>query len=408
MIRLFWFIPLFFSLAGPALAYETPGQAIERKDFPAAEAMVRAELRNNPQSGELTFLLARLLAWQGRHDQALSLYEKLLVQEPANGDYLLGQAQALFWSGQTEAALSAANRGLAVAPDSLELKRLQIQLLLAKGDDASLEQAASVLAEAERRFGQEAFAGQRSQLQELRTAGDIFRPRREVEAGASYEHLTKGYAEWKSVSLEGEWLYAPRRVVYSKARLTERFSLGDEEVAVGTYQPLGSLYDCQLEVSGSPSYEILPKYSLFGGITRKLPDKWDAGLGARHSEYSATYSNVYSAVLGRYFGNQRLDYTLYLGKAEAASETYSHRLQWTRFYDERSRFGLYVAAGQETENTGEPGPNQLVSSSVFSLGLAGRHWLPGDRWALSYELWRQEQGDRYTRWGGALGIRFQF
>lgn len=409
MIRLFWVILLlFFFLSGPALAYENPWQAIEHKDFAAAEAMVRVELRDNPQSGELTFLLARLLAWQGRHDQALSLYEKLLAQEPANGDYLLGQAQALFWSGQTDAALSAANGGLVLAPDSLELRRLQIQLLLAKGDDAALEQAASLLAEADRRFGPEAFAEQRSRLQELRAAGDMFQPRRELEAGFTYEHLTEGYAEWKSVALEGEWLYAPRRLVYSKARLTERFSRGDEEVALGTYQPLGSLYDCQLEVNGSPSYEILPKYSLFGGITRKLPDKWDASLGARHSEYSATYSNLYSAVLGRYFANQRLDYTLYLGKAEAASETYSHRLQWTGFYDERSRVALYVAAGQETENTGEPGPAQLVSSSVFSLGLVGRHWLPGDRWALSYELWRQEQGDRYTRWGGALGIRLQF
>lgn len=409
MTRVFLLILLLFiAWAGSALAYENPWQAIGDKDFAAAEAMVRAELQAKPQDGELTFLLARLLAWQGRHDQALALYEKLLAQEPANGDYLLGQAQTLFWSGQDGAALSVANRGLVMVPDSLELKRLQIQLLLAKGDEEAQAQATSMLVEAEQRFGQEAFAGQRSQLQELRTAGYIFRPRREVEAGVSYEHLTKGYAEWKSVSLEGEWLYAPRRIVYSQARLTERFSLGDEEVAVGTYQPLGSLYDCQFEASGSPSHEILPKYSLFGGITRKLPDKWDASLGARHSEYSATYSNLYSALVGRYFANQRLDYTLYLGKAEAASETYSHRLQWTRFYEERSRVALYVAVGQETENTGEPGPNQLVSSSVFSLGLAGRHWLPGDRWALSYELWRQEQGDRYIRWGGALGIRLQF
>ncbi|MBU1405937.1 MAG: YaiO family outer membrane beta-barrel protein [Proteobacteria bacterium] len=395
-------------LTTPAHAYETVDQAMAHKDFAAAETMVRAQLQANPRSAELAFLLARLLAWQGRYDQALALYGGLVLQEPRNADYLLGQAQTLFWSGQTDGALAAAQKGLTLAPDSLELQRLHIQILLARGDEESLAQAEALLLLAEQRFTPEAMEDQRSRLQELRAPDTGFSPRREAEFGLSYEHLTHGYAEWKSVSLEGEWLYAPRRVLYGKTRLTERFSLTDEEVAIGTYQPLGSLYDCQLEISGSPSYEILPKYSLFGGLTRKLPDKWDASLGARHSEYSATYSNLYNAGLGRYFADQRLDYTLYLGKAEEASETYSHRLQWSHFYDERSRIGLYAAAGQETENTGEPGPNQLVSSSVLSLGLVGRHWLPGDRWALSYELWRQEQGDRYIRWGGALGIRLHF
>jgi len=395
-------------LTTPALAYETVDQAMAHKDFAAAEAMVRAQLQADPQSGERTFLLARLLAWQGRYDHALALYAKLVEQEPRNTDYLLGQAQTLFWSGQTDAASAAAQKGLTLGPDSLELRRLQIQILLTRGDEESQAQAEALLLQAEQRFAPAAMADQRSRLQELLGAGSTFVPRREAEIGLSYEHLSNGYAEWKSAYLEGEWLYAPRRVLYGKTRLTERFSLTDEEVAIGTYQPLNSLYDCQLEISGSPSYEILPKYSLFGGITRKLPDKWDANLGVRHSEYSATYSNLYSGGLGRYFANQRLDYSLYVGKAEEASETYSHRLQWTSFYDERSRIGLYVAAGQETENSGEPGPNQLVSSSVVNLGIAGRHWFAGERWAVSYEFWRQEQGDRYTRWGGALGIRLQF
>ncbi len=395
-------------MASPVLAYENLGQAIEQKDFVAAEAMVRDKLQNNPQSGELNFLLARLLAWQARYEQALSLYEMLLRQAPTNSDYVLGQAQTLFWSGQKEAAVAAVKKGLVLAPKSQALKRLHIQILLDGKDEESLQKAADLLVEAERQFGPEPFADQRSQLQDLRATGTCFIARREVEAGLSYEHLTKGYAEWKSAYLDGEWLYAPRRVLYGKTRITDRFSLTDEELAIGTYQPLGSLYDYQLEISGSPSYEILPKYSLLGGLSRKLPDNWDATLGARHSEYSATYSNLYSASLGHYFSSQRLEYTLYIGKAEAAPETYTHRLQWTRFYDERSRFALYVAAGQETENSGEFGPAQLISSSVLSMGLVGRHWLPGDRWALSYEFWRHEQGDRYTRWGGALGIRLQF
>ncbi|MGV1100827.1 YaiO family outer membrane beta-barrel protein [Thiovibrio sp. JS02] len=395
-------------LPAPARAYENPWQAVEEKDFPAAEAMVRNQLRNAPRDADLNFLLARLLAWQGQHQEALAIYRRLLDQEPANGDYLLGQAQTLFWSGEHGAALATAEQGLAVAPDSLEFRRLKIQILLARGSEADSDRAEALLTEAEQRFSAEALADLRSRQQNVLAAGNDFVPRKEAEAGFTYEHLSNGYDEWKSLYLEGEWLPAPRRVLYAKTRLTDRFSLGDEELVLGTYQPLGSLYDCQLELSGSPDHEILPKYSLLAGLTRKLPEKWDATLAARHSEYNATYSNLYSASLGRYFADQRLDYTLYVGKAEDAAETYTHRLQWTRFYGERNRFALYAAAGQETENSGEPGPTQLVSSSVLSLGLVGRHWFAENRWALSYELWRHEQGDRYTRWGGALGIRLQF
>lgn len=395
-------------LPGLALAYENPEQAIEQKDFAAAERMVRAKLQADPQNGELNFLLARILSWQGRYEQALGLYGRLLAREPDNGDYLLGRAQTLFWSGQSDAALTEVKKGLALAPDSLELRRLQIQILLGQGSEESLQRAAGLLAEAEEHFGVQAERDQRAQLQELRAGKSVFVPRREAEAGLSYEHLTDGYDAWNSGYLEGEWLYAPRRVFYGKTQITDRFSQSDQELALGTYQPLGELYDYQLEISGSPSHEVLSKYSFFGGLTRNLPDKWDVSLSARRSQYSETHSNLYTAGFGRYFFNQRLDYTLYVGKAEQASETYTHRLQWTSFYDERNRVALYVAAGRETENTGVAGPNQLVSSSVFSMGLAGRHWFAGDRWALSYELWRHEQGDHYTRLGGSLGIRLHF
>lgn len=409
MIRILFSTILSLSLLFSVVqAYENPWQAIEHKDFPAAEAMVRTKLQANPQDAELNFLLARLLAWQGRYEDSLLIYRQLLIQEPANSAYLLGKSQVFFWSGQGEAALGSVDKGLAVFPDSLELHRLRIQILLAKGDETALRQAEVFLSQAEQRFSPDLLADLRTSLQSILEEESDFVPSHEVEAGVNYEHLTNGYDEWKSVYFQGEWLYAPSQVIYGKTRLTDRFSLNDEELTLGTFQPLGNLYNIQLELSGSPSYEILPKYSFFAGLSRILPKKWDAAITARHSEYDTTYCDVYSANLGHYFADQRLDYTLYVGKAEDASETYTHRLQWTMFYGEGNRFAIYGAVGQETENTGEQGNTSLLTSSVRTLGLVGRHWFIENKWALNYELWYHKQGDHYTRCGGAFGIRLRF
>ncbi|HSR36940.1 MAG TPA: YaiO family outer membrane beta-barrel protein, partial [Desulfurivibrionaceae bacterium] len=228
------------------------------------------------------------------------------------------------------------------------------------------------------------------------------------EAGGSYEDLTKGYDGWKSLYLEGEDRYQAGRAFYGRARFTERYQLDDTELLLGTAQRLTEQVDVQFEASASPNHEVLPEYSLLlGGLIRLAPG-WDAGLTAKHATYTRTYSNLYSLGLGHEMGAHRLDYTLYVGKAEDASEVYAHRVQWTWYYGERSRVGLYAAVGQETENSGEPGTEQLLTDSVRTIGLIGRHWFGDGPWGIGYHLWSHEQSDRYTRSGASLGLRYRF
>lgn len=398
-----------WGLAALALAQEHPWQqAVAARDYAAAEQLLRQELALRVDDTELRFALARVLAWQGSYQQALRQYEGLLAVQSGNADFLLGKAQVLYWQGELLAAREAVGAAKALAPDYLEVWRLEVQVLLAMDQPAAFDQAEALLAEARQRFGAAAVSDLAERLSALRHPASAFVPRREVEAGGGYEDLSKGYDPWKYLYLEGESRSAPRQALYGRARLTERFRLNDTELLLGTAQPLGEAAGWLLEVSASPTHEVLPEYSvLFGGQLR-LAAQWDATLTAKRSGYEHTYSNLYSAGVGYAFGANRLDYVLYLGKAENADEAFAHRVQWTRYYGEMSRVALYAAAGQETENSGVPGPNELLTDSVRTIGLAGRHWFGNGPWGLVYQLWSHEQGDRYTRWGGSLGLRYRF
>lgn len=227
----------------------------------------------------------------------------------------------------------------------------------------------------------------------------------ELEAGASHERLTGGRADWRSVFLEGVRPLGDRRVAYGGLRETSRFGLEDRELWAGYSQPLGTHWTGTLEASASGEHRVLPRYSAFGQVARRLPDGWGLSAGWRHSEF--TRSGVDLLVLGaeRYAGSFRGAYTLYRGRPEGGSAGISHRFAFNYYYGERSTVGLALSRGREVENLGPPAG--ILATSVRNLTLAGRHELT-PAWILSWELGAQEQGTLYRREGFRLGLRRRF
>jgi YaiO family outer membrane protein len=80
-------------------------------------------------------------------------------------------------------------------------------------------------------------------------------------------------------------------------------------------------------------------------------------------------------------------------------------VQLSRYYGERSYFGISVSGGREVENVGPP--LGITSTRIRAVGFVGRHWITPD-WALSYELGAHEQGSLYQRRGLRLGLRRSF
>lgn len=65
---------------------------VENARLSDAEEMLQQWLISYPEDQEARFLLARVLAWQEKHTEALAQYERLLKQDPDNIDYITGKS----------------------------------------------------------------------------------------------------------------------------------------------------------------------------------------------------------------------------------------------------------------------------------------------------------------------------
>ena len=227
----------------------------------------------------------------------------------------------------------------------------------------------------------------------------------EIEAGVSYDDLDSGRSSWNSHYLRGAHDFAPRLTLYGELRETERFELDDTEISGGLYLPLSEAWTGLIEASLSDTHRVLAKNSVYGQLRRGFAGGWGLSAGLRHSEYTASATDLLVLGVERYWASWRAAYTFYSGRPEGAGSGAAHRVELHRFYGERSSIGVSVAKGREVENVGPP--TGVITSDVTSLVLVGRHWISPE-WAFSYELHRVEQGDLYNRNGLQLGIRYRF
>jgi YaiO family outer membrane protein len=227
----------------------------------------------------------------------------------------------------------------------------------------------------------------------------------ELEIGYSHERLTNNLPDWTSSYLLAAHRFGERKTLYGGLRETRRFGLDDTEAHAGLYYPIAASWTSLVEASGSPTHEVLARYSVYGELQKNLGRGWNLGFGLRHSEYSLTASNVLSVYAERYWGNFRGAYTLYSGRPEGASSAASHRVQFNYYYADRSSVGLSYTNGREVENVGPP--RGVLTSDVESWMVGGQHWLT-PAWALTYDLVNHEQGSLYRRQGLRLGIRHSF
>ena len=438
--------------------------AVKSERLDQAEQLLRQQLLRQQHDDEARFLLARVLAWQGKRGEAHIEYDALLKAHPQNADYLLGKAQTLVWDGQPAQALPLLQHARRVAPRYEDVWRLQIAALIAVGDEYRLRQARTIQAMAAERFPKSDWrvAGANPAApapppasppallaiapsmppvatpaepppvvaQNSATAstspnntppgnaaspivtpaspgasGDAALSRRtELELGLTSEGLTNGYAGWRSIYLEGLHRFGERKAVYGTLRETERFGLHDSEAQGGFYYPLGDTWTSLVEASVSPTYNVLPKFSLFGQLQKTLDYGWGLHAGIRHSEYPTLNTNIGVFTAERYWSNFRGAYSLYLGRPAGGSTAPSHVLALDYYYGERNFIGIAVNDGREVAGLG---PLGVITSDVRGVVLRGRHWLTPD-WAVSFEALHQEQGSLYIRHGARIGLRRAF
>lgn len=363
--------------------------------YAQAERLARARLAENEDDLRARFLLARVLAYQGKNEASLAEYDRLLEAAPDNADYLLGQGQTLIWTGRPREALAPLRRARRIAPDYEAVWRTELQALRQAGE---LARARALRTEAAARFPD-------SNWTPPPATASAAGPRPELELGYTYDSLDNDFDDWWSYYLQGDVQTAGGQTFYGQLRQTERFELEDEELMAGVYLPFAQSWTAHFEGSYSPSGEVLPEWSVLAELGRSFSGGWGVQLGGRYLEYQGPNSTRESLAVERYFGSFRAAYTLTASQIEDESDTsLAHLVRLDYYYGDGSRIGIGYADGEEQERIGE---DQLLTTDVQAFFLAGRHWF-APNWAISYSAGVQDQGDIYTREGVQIGLRRRF
>lgn len=227
----------------------------------------------------------------------------------------------------------------------------------------------------------------------------------DVEAGLSYEHLTGPADDWRERWLLVDLTRPRQHGLYAAVRETRRFGLDDHAFEAGGALPLGARTVLSVDASGSPTHRVLARWSAGALAQVTVADGWVAGVGLRRSAYALADADVATVGLERYLGDWRLAADAFVGRTRDSDAAVSYRLQVERWYGDRDRVRLSLAAGEEVEYLGPTFGARVTD--VRAVSLSGQHDL-AERWTLVWELSTVEQGSLYRRSGGRAGVRYRF
>ena len=227
-----------------------------------------------------------------------------------------------------------------------------------------------------------------------------------LEFGTDYEALNNDRPDWQSYFIRFNRKFSSGQMLYGEATTVRRFDQTDPSLTIGWYQPLNESrrWTTNVEVSGSPTHDVLPAFSFYGQIERNFGKGWLGHAGLRHSHYSDDKVNIGVFGVEKYFKAYRGAYTLYVAHLNGSGTSVSHAFQGNYYYGERNSVGMGIAFGQEIESIGN---GRFIRTDVQEVSLIGRHWF-NQKWGMSYVALWHRQGSDYTRGGPQIGLLYRF
>lgn len=376
--------------------YSEADDLIKRDALVQAEVLLSGYLVQHEQDNQARYLLAKVQARQGNYAASREHYESLLLSEPANTDYMYGLAQVFFWQQQNEPALEHIQKARSLNPADSDIRRQEIQILVAINTPHSLEAAHSRSLEASQLFpGQTwpviALANQSIPVRDI-----------EVETGITADSLTNNRADWRGLYVFGVDKYSDYEN-YAMIEVTDRFDLSDNQLTLGRSQNFNHA-SANIELTYSSTGHVLAEWSVSGSCHFNLVNNTDALVGLKHSQYHLTEND--SLILGLELNQSpyRLRYQLVPGHVSGAGSATSHLVGLDYYFGNENYFGCSMSDGTELEYDGITPP---VLSDVSGARCYGRYWYK-PKWAISYSIGYFEQGDFYNRNGILVGLRYNY
>lgn len=224
-------------------------------------------------------------------------------------------------------------------------------------------------------------------------------------AGTTDESLTNDRGYWNTASVEVLRTFAPRSTFYTAINSQSLYQKTDAQYAAGLYVPVSSRAVLGLDVSWSPTHQILAKSDIALSLEQRFGGGWGAIGSLETRAYTSVDANLAALTIDRYVGPYRFAYRVSSASlSDVPGEALTHDLIVQRWFGDNF-VGIDFEGGRDVENEGTGG-SELLVSGVGGASAFGRQWLDHN-FALDWRLETYRLGKIYTRNGGSIGVRYR-
>lgn len=228
----------------------------------------------------------------------------------------------------------------------------------------------------------------------------------EVLLQYSQDWLSRDLGTWRTAMFSFERRSGRRQIVWGTYRASERRSERDQEFIGGIYRRFGKKMAVTAEGMYSPTFKYVGKFSAMGEVERDMGRGYVAHVGGRYTSYDGVKATSVYGLMEKYWTSNRIAYTLYVTNLTNAGTAPTHRVQYNRYFGERSNtIGATFSIGREHENLG-PGIG-ILRSDTWSTAVSGRFWLIRNI-GINVDGLFHKQGNLYNRRGLNVGTRIRF
>lgn len=222
-----------------------------------------------------------------------------------------------------------------------------------------------------------------------------------LEVGGSYSDLDSGFDEWTSQYLTAESELGLRSGLYGSISHTDWFEEDDVDLLGGIYGPLAPRLDGRLEVGGSPTHEVSPKWSTQGQLSYNIVPRLDVIGGWSYFDYDEGDEAHEGLGALRYTEGPYWIQAGYVpGWVEDHGPSDSVEVRGGFYQSRNRRIGASLLWG---ESITEVAAGDVETTDVTAFTLFGEFPL-SPRYSLTYQASWEDVEDFYDRWGLQLGF----
>ena len=371
-------------------------QAAQQGKYNNSRRLAEQVLQVAPEYTDAALLLGYTYAWEQKYDSANAVLQPLLTSAPQNAGVYLALAKVALWSAEKpEQVLAYAKQGLALAPESGELKEYQIRALVNLHRYKEAEAVFNSLLHTYTRH------------QDIKKLLEEQESKHSLRTEYQFSTFDQDIPNWHLAAVEYTRLLRSGSLT-GRVNYANRFEQNALQGEVDYWPHLNEKTYLYLN-AGFSSSELFPDYRAGLEVYRKLPLNLEASLGARALVFPEQTVWLYTGHLGAYFSNYWAGFRQFVQYQQGTVQATSI-LQVRRYFRSPEQH-LTLTLSRGSTPTNQVGLQEISRIGASRVGLESRFRLSNSfYWGalLQYEHEELSEGRFRNRYTSGLSLQYRF